>query len=243
MTSLTLDNVWKRYGDNVVLKGIDLDVSPHSVVSLIGSSGSGKSTVLRCINLLDSIDDGAIRLGHEDITDPGVDPDAVRKRMGMVFQQFNLFPHLTVLQNLTLAPRKVHKLRRHDALDKAMDLLRRVGLADKAESYPDRLSGGQQQRAALARSLMTDPELILLDEVTSALDPELIGEVLDIVGDLSRQGMTMVMATHEMAFARQVSDQVCFLDAGRVVEKGGPEQVFGAPQQTRTRQFLSRVKS
>jgi polar amino acid transport system ATP-binding protein len=243
MSSVTLDGVWKAFDDHVVLRGIDLEVDSHSVASLIGSSGSGKSTLLRCINLLDTVDDGTIRLGGEDITDPKVDPDKVRKRVGMVFQQFNLFPHMTVRDNLTLAPRRVHGIARAAAEEKAATLLARVGLSDKASSYPDRLSGGQQQRAALARSLMADPEVILLDEITSALDPELVGEVLDIIRDLKSGGMTMIMATHEMAFAREVSDQVCFLDQGRIIERGTPDQVFGDPQVDRTRAFLRRVRA
>ncbi len=243
MSSVSLDGVWKAFDDHVVLRGIDLEVDSHSVASLIGSSGSGKSTLLRCINLLDTVDDGTIRLGDEDITDPKVDPDKVRKRVGMVFQQFNLFPHMTVRDNLTLAPRRVHGVARAAAEEKAAALLARVGLSDKASSYPDRLSGGQQQRAALARSLMTDPEVILLDEITSALDPELVGEVLDIIRDLKSGGMTMIMATHEMAFAREVSDQVCFLDQGRIIERGTPDQVLGNPQVERTRAFLRRVRA
>jgi polar amino acid transport system ATP-binding protein len=243
MTEVRLDGVWKAYGTHVVLRGIDLTVKSHSVVTLIGSSGSGKSTILRCMNLLDTVDDGVITLDGEEITDPRVNPDRVRQRIGMVFQQFNLFPHMTVLDNLTLAPRRVQKSRRSDAEDKAVALLARVGLRDKADSYPDRLSGGQQQRAALARALMTDPEVVLLDEITSALDPELVGEVLDMIRDLKAGGMTLVMATHEMAFAREVSDQVCFLDQGVIFERGGPEQIFGAPQAERTRQFLRRVMS
>lgn len=241
VSEVRLDGVWKAYGDHVVLGGIDLTVDSHTVVTLIGSSDSGKSTMLRCMNLLDTVDDGVITLGGDDITDPRVDPDQVRQRIGMVFQQFNLFPHMTVLDNLTLAPRRVQKMTRAAATDKAMTLLNRVGLQDKAESYPDRLSGGQQQRAALARSLMTDPEVMLLDEVTSALDPELVGEVLDMIRGLKDGGMTLVMATHEMAFAREVSDQVCFLDKGVIVERGTPEQFFADPQTDRTRQFLRRV--
>jgi polar amino acid transport system ATP-binding protein len=241
MSSVTLEGVWKAFDEHVVLRGIDLEIDSDSVVSLIGSSGSGKSTLLRCINLLDTVDDGTIRLAGEDITDPKVDPDKVRKRVGMVFQQFNLFPHMTVMENLTLAPRRVHGIARAAAEEKATALLARVGLSDKATSYPDRLSGGQQQRAALARSLMTDPEVILLDEITSALDPELVGEVLDIIRDLKTGGMTMIMATHEMAFAREVSDQVCFLDQGRIIERGTPDQVLDRPREERTRAFLSKV--
>jgi polar amino acid transport system ATP-binding protein len=241
MSEVRLAGVWKTYGDHAVLRGVDLLVESHTVVTLIGSSGSGKSTILRCIDLLDTVDDGVILLGGDDITDPRVDADKVRQRIGIVFQQFNLFPHMTVLDNLTLAPRRVQRRKADEARDKAMTLLARVGLADKATSYPDRLSGGQQQRAALARSLMTDPEVMLLDEVTSALDPELVGEVLDMVRDLKSGGMTLVMATHEMAFAREVSDQVCFLDRGVIAERGAPEQIFDDPRNNRTRQFLSRV--
>jgi polar amino acid transport system ATP-binding protein len=224
-----------------VLMGIDLEVELHQVVALIGSSGSGKSTLLRCINLLERVDDGRIWLGDDDITEPSVRPDQVRRRIGMVFQAFNLFPHLTVLQNVTLAARKVHGMKRGPATAKADELLERFGLAGRGSSYPDRLSGGQQQRVAFARSLMTDPEVLLLDEVTSALDPELVGEILAIIRDLKAGGMTMVMATHEMQFCREVADQVCFLDAGRILERGAPSRVFTAPQENRTREFLHRV--
>jgi polar amino acid transport system ATP-binding protein len=226
----------------VVLRDLDLDVEPHDVVCLIGASGSGKSTLLRCLNLLETTDDGTIEFAGEDITDPRVDARAVRSRMGLVFQAYNLFPHMTVLDNLTLAPRKVHGLSRAEAESRARDLLDRFGLADKAAEHPDRLSGGQQQRAALARALVTDPSLVLLDEVTSALDPELVGEVLDIVRDLAQGGMTMVLATHEMAFAREVASRVCFLDGGVILEQGPPEQIFAAPAHERTRQFLRRVR-
>jgi polar amino acid transport system ATP-binding protein len=231
----------KAYGPAVVLDDLDLDVDRHEVVVLIGASGSGKSTLLRCIDLLEEVDDGVVELEGRDITDPRVDADAVRARMGIVFQSFNLFPHLTVLDNVTLAPRKVHGVTREEAEDRALAVLDRVGLADKARAHPDQLSGGQQQRAAIARVLVNDPVLLLLDEVTSALDPELVGEVLAMLRDLSADGMTMVLATHEMGFARQVADQVCFLHAGRVLERGAPEQVLGDPVHDRTRQFLRRV--
>jgi polar amino acid transport system ATP-binding protein len=239
---LRVSGLRKAYGDKVVLRDLDLDVEPHDVVCLIGASGSGKSTLLRCLNLLETTDDGTIEVAGEDLTDPRVDARAVRSRMGLVFQAYNLFPHMTVLDNLTLAPRKVHGLSRADAESRARDLLDRFGLADKAAEHPDRLSGGQQQRAALARALVTDPSLVLLDEVTSALDPELVGEVLDIVRDLAQGGMTMVLATHEMAFAREVASRVCFLDGGVILEQGPPEQIFAAPEHERTRQFLRRVR-
>jgi polar amino acid transport system ATP-binding protein len=239
---LRVSGLRKAYGDKVVLRDLDLDVGPHDVVCLIGTSGSGKSTLLRCLNLLETTDDGTIEFAGEDITDPRVDARAVRSRMGLVFQAYNLFPHMTVLDNLTLAPRKVHGLSRAEAESRARDLLDRFGLGDKAAEHPDRLSGGQQQRAALARALVTDPSLVLLDEVTSALDPELVGEVLDIVRDLAQGGMTMVLATHEMAFAREVASRVCFLDGGVILEQGPPEQIFAAPAHERTRQFLRRVR-
>jgi polar amino acid transport system ATP-binding protein len=241
MTAVRLQGVYKQYGDRVVLKGIDLEVRPHDVVALIGSSGSGKSTLLRCVNLLERVDDGQIWLGDDDITEISVKPDRVRRRIGMVFQSFNLFPHLTVLQNVTLAARKVHGMGRAMANDKATELLDRFGLEGRGSSYPDRLSGGQQQRVAFARSLMTDPEVLLLDEVTSALDPELVGDVLEIIRSLKAGGMTMVMASHEMQFCREVADQVCFLDAGRILERGSPSQVFTHPREARTREFLHRV--
>jgi polar amino acid transport system ATP-binding protein len=238
---LRLSGVYKEFGGHVVLRGVDLEVEPHDVVALIGASGSGKSTLLRCINLLETVDDGEIWLGDTEITAVRTDADVVRRDVGMVFQAFNLFPHMSVLQNVTLASRKVLRMRRGVAEAKAMELLTRFGLADKARSYPDRLSGGQQQRVAFARSLMTDPALLLLDEVTSALDPELVGEVLSIIRDLKAGGMTMVMATHEMQFCREVADVVCFLDDGWIVERGSPEQVLGDPAEERTRAFLRRV--
>ncbi|MEU2629863.1 amino acid ABC transporter ATP-binding protein [Kitasatospora sp. NPDC007106] len=238
---LELQEVRKAYGPHVVLHSVDLVVPAHSVTVLIGASGSGKSTLLRCANLLEEVDDGAVLLDGEEITDPETDQDAVRRRIGVVFQQYNLFPHMTVLENITLAPRRVHRLSRSDAETRARELLHRLGLADRAGDYPDRLSGGQQQRVAIARALATDPRLLLLDEITAALDPELVGEVLAVVRDLKEQGMTMVVSTHEMDFAREVADQVCFLDAGTVLERGTPEQVLGDPQQERTRRFLHRI--
>ena len=238
---LSIDKVRKVFGSSVVLSDLSLDVDEHEVVALIGASGSGKSTLLRCVNLLTEVDDGTIHLDGEDITDPRVDPDRVRRRIGMVFQSFNLFPHMTVLANITLAPTRVYRRSAADAKDQAMEWLGRVGLADKADSYPDRLSGGQQQRVAIVRALVNSPRLLLLDEVTSALDPELVGEVLAMIRDLKGDGMTLVLATHEMGFARQVADQVVFLDGGRVRESGPPERVLGDPTEPRTRQFLARI--
>jgi polar amino acid transport system ATP-binding protein len=238
---LRLSNVWKQYGSHAVLKGINLSVETHQVVCLIGASGSGKSTLLRCIDLLEQVDDGQIWLGDEDITEPGVDANRARRRIGMVFQSYNLFPHLTVLDNVTLAPRHVHKKSRGDAEAAAMRLLERFGLADKARDHPDKLSGGQQQRVAVVCAMATDPQVMLFDEVTSALDPELVGEVLDVIRGLKQGGMTMVIATHEMAFARDVADAVCFLDDGVLLEQGPPAQIFSAPEQRRTREFLTRV--
>jgi polar amino acid transport system ATP-binding protein len=231
----------KAYGDKVVLRDIDLEVEPNDVICLIGSSGSGKSTLLRCLNLLETVDDGAIFFEGSEITDPRVDARAVRRRMGMVFQAYNLFPHLTVLENVTLAPRQVHGVARRSAEAAAHELLARFGLAEKAAAHPDQLSGGQQQRAAIVRALATGPSLLLLDEVTSALDPELVGEVLDIIRDLAAAGTTMVLATHEMAFARDVATKVCFLDGGAILEQGPPSEIFAAPVHERTRQFLRRV--
>lgn len=231
----------KCYGDKVVLDDVSLTVQPHDVICLIGSSGSGKSTLLRCLNLLEDIDDGVIRFEGDEISDPRVDARDVRKRIGMVFQAYNLFPHLTVLDNCTLAPRQVHGVRRSEAEDRARELLARFGLADQAEKHPDRLSGGQQQRAALVRALCTHPTLLLLDEITAALDPELVGEVLEIVRAEAERGMTMVLATHEMAFAREVATKVCFLDQGRILEQGLPSEIFSNPREERTRQFLRRV--
>ena len=241
MSLLALEGVRKSFGKNVVLQDIDLTVERGQCVVLIGASGSGKSTLLRCVNLLEVVDDGRITLDGDDITDPRIDADAVRARMGVVFQAYNLFPHLSVVDNITLAPIRVHGLPRGEARDKAMAMLDRVGLRDRAGARPDDLSGGQQQRVAIARALVNDPTLMLLDEVTSALDPELVGEVLDLLRSLTQEGMTMILNTHEMGFAREVADTVCFLDGGVIHEQGPPEQVLGDPREERTRQFLSRV--
>lgn len=238
---LRMESVRKAFGGTVVLRDIDLEVAPHTVTALIGASGSGKSTLLRCANLLEEIDDGAIWLDDEEITDPRADQDAVRRRIGVVFQAYNLFPHMTVLENITLAPRRVHGVARAETEDRARELLERLGLGAKAGEYPDRLSGGQQQRVAIVRALAVRPRLLLLDEITAALDPELVGEVLTVVRDLKGEGMTMVLATHEMGFAREVADQVCFLDGGVVLERGSAEQVFGDSRQERTRRFLRRI--
>ena len=241
MSLLSLESVRKSFGDNVVLRDIDLTIEPGECVVLIGASGSGKSTLLRCVNLLEVVDDGRITLEGEDITDPRVDADAVRARMGVVFQAYNLFPHLSVLDNITLAPVRVHKVARDEAVERARAMLDRVGLGDRASARPDELSGGQQQRVAIARALVNDPTLMLLDEVTSALDPELVGEVLDLLRSLTDEGMTMILNTHEMGFARQVADTVCFLHDGVIHEQGPPAQVLGDPREERTRQFLSRI--
>lgn len=239
---LRLTGIRKSFGDTEVLKGIDLAVNTHEVVALIGASGSGKSTLLRTVNLLERIDDGQVFLRGVDISDPRAKVDSVRARIGIVFQHFNLFPHMSVLDNVTLASRKVLGVSRADAEERGRMLLARVGLGEKAGDYPDRLSGGQQQRAAIARSIATEPELLLLDEITSALDPELVGEVLDLVRQLKDSGTTIVMATHEMAFARDVANRVVFLDAGLIAEQGPPAQVFGDPREQRTREFLSRFR-
>ncbi|WP_232660974.1 amino acid ABC transporter ATP-binding protein [Pseudonocardia sp. TRM90224] len=231
----------KRYGTTTVLDGIDIAVGAHQVVTVIGASGSGKSTLLRCVDLLDEVDDGQILLDGVDISDPRADAAAAQRRMAIVFQAFNLFPHMTAVDNISLAPRVVHKVDPGEAHEKALDLLHRVGLDGFADAYPDRLSGGQQQRVAIARALAVRPRLLLLDEITSALDPELVGEVLAIVKEVARGGMTILMATHEMGFAKQVSDQVVFLDEGKVCESGPPERVLGDPTHPRTRQFLARV--
>jgi polar amino acid transport system ATP-binding protein len=236
-----ISHLRKAYGSHVVLDDFSLSVAPHECVVLIGASGSGKSTLLRCVNLLEVVDDGVITLQGNDITDPRVDVDKVRTQVGIVFQAFNLFPHLRVLDNVTLAPRKVHGIAREEAEERAMTMLERVGLRDKARSYPDELSGGQQQRVAIARALVNDPVLMLFDEVTSALDPELVAEVLAMLRDLKTEGMTMLVATHEMGFAREVADEVCFLDGGRVLERGPAAQVLEAPAQARTQQFLRRI--
>jgi polar amino acid transport system ATP-binding protein len=243
MTSpkLELRSVAKAFDATPVLHDIDLRLAPHDVVCLIGASGSGKSTLLKCVNLLVPIDAGAIFFDGGEISAPEVNPNTVRKSMGIVFQAFNLFPHMKVIDNITLAPRKVHGVSRDEADARAFALLERFGLADKAADYPDRLSGGQQQRVAVVRALAVEPELMLLDEVTSALDPELIAEVLDVIREVKAMGMTMLIATHEMGFARDVADRVCFLDAGVILEQGPPAQIFSDPQQPRTRQFLQRI--
>lgn len=230
----------KSFGDKEVLRGVDVSLARNEVVALIGASGSGKSTLLRCLGLLEPIDDGQILLAGADISDPRVDANAVRARLGAVFQSYNLFPHLSVLDNVTLASRVVHRVPRREAEARARELLARIGLADKAGEHPDRLSGGQQQRAAIIRAIATDPEVLLLDEITSALDPELVGEVLELVRDLAVAGSTILMATHEMAFARDVADRVVFLDQGVIIEEGAPSEVFAAPREPRTRAFLSR---
>jgi polar amino acid transport system ATP-binding protein len=238
---LDVRGVVKAFGSNLVLRGVDVAVAEHQVVALIGGSGSGKSTLLRCASLLETVDDGQVLLDGEDVTDPRVDADAVRRRLGVVFQAYNLFPHLSVLDNVTLAPTVVHGRSRADAREEAMALLERVDLADKAGEYPDRLSGGQQQRVAIVRALAVRPRVLLLDEITSALDPELVGEVLRVVREVAEQGMTILMATHEMGFAKQVADTIAFLDAGVVLESGPPAQVLADPREARTRQFLARV--
>ncbi|WP_433369858.1 amino acid ABC transporter ATP-binding protein [Streptosporangium sp. CA-115845] len=241
MSLLSIEGLWKNYRGHSVLRGIDLEVDPHEVVCLIGASGSGKSTLLRCVNLLETADDGTIRLDGEEITDARADLNDVRKRMGIVFQAFNLFPHMTVLDNITLAPRKAHGVGRRQAEQQARDLLDRFGLADRAGAYPDQLSGGQQQRVAIIRALATQPRLMLLDEVTSALDPALVKEVLGIIRELKEGGMTMVLTTHEMGFCREIADTVCFLDGGVLLERGTPEQIFTDPREARTREFVQSV--
>jgi polar amino acid transport system ATP-binding protein len=238
---LSLRDVYKSFGATQVLRGIDLDVAPGEVITLIGASGSGKSTLLRCTNLLEPIDDGAILLDGVDIAEPGLDPDPVRRRIGMIFQSFNLFPHMRVVDNVAIGPRKVLGVDKATARNEARELLVRLGLEARIDAFPDQLSGGQQQRVAIARSLAMSPEVMLLDEITSALDPELVGEVLDVVRDLKATGMTMLFATHEMAFARDISDRVCFLHQGEILEEGPPDQVFDAPVHERTHQFLERV--
>ncbi len=239
--ALRIEQLHKSFGNLAVLRGIDLDVREHEVVCLIGASGSGKSTLLRCINLLERIDHGRIVVGGEEITGPKVAVDRVRRHIGIVFQAFNLFPHMRVIDNVSLAPRRVLGRPRAAAEAEAHTLLARFGLDDKAHEYPDRLSGGQQQRVAIVRALAMQPRLLLLDEVTSALDPELIAEVLDVIRELAASGMTMVIATHEMGFARDIADRVCFLDAGRILEEGTPDQIFRGPREARTQQFLQRV--
>jgi polar amino acid transport system ATP-binding protein len=239
--AIRLEGVHKSFDGLEVLKGIDLALDEHEVVCLIGASGSGKSTLLRCINLLERVDAGRIWVHGEDITAHGVDQNAIRRRVGIVFQAFNLFPHMTVLRNVSLAPMKVLRHPREAAEANARELLARFGLADKAEDYPDRLSGGQQQRVAIVRALAMDPDVLLLDEITSALDPELVAEVLDVIRELAGQGMTMVIATHEMHFARDVSNRVCFLDGGRILEEGPPDRMFSDPTNERTKRFLDRI--
>ncbi|MEY3606668.1 MAG: hypothetical protein RL289_848 [Actinomycetota bacterium] len=241
MNVLEVKNLRKSFEENVVINDLSLSVPDHTATVLIGASGSGKSTLLRCINLLDTIDDGSIYLDGKEISDPEINVDEVRKNLGMVFQSFNLFPHMSVLDNITLSPIRVHKVSKSQARDEAMTLLRRFDLADKADQYPDRLSGGQQQRVAIIRSIAVKPRLLLLDEVTSALDPVLVNEVLSIVRDLKADGMAMVLATHEMGFATQVADEVCFLKDGNIIERGPASQVISAPQEAETKDFLRRV--
>ena len=236
-----LEGVTKRFDENTVLDEVDLRVAEHEVVCLIGASGSGKSTLLRCINLLERVQAGTIVVDGQTVTDGKVDVNALRRKIGIVFQAYNLFPHMTVLQNVTLAPRQIRKLSKKQANERAYELLERIGLQDKADAYPDRLSGGQQQRVAIVRALAMDPTLMLLDEITSALDPQLVSEVLQLVRGLSEVGMTMIIATHEMSFAREVANKICFLDAGRILEEGPPDQIFGDPREPRTREFLARV--
>ena len=241
MSALKLEGVRKSFGEHEVLRGIDLELDDHEVVCLIGASGSGKSTLLRCVNLLEPLDSGRIFLGGEEITRRGVDVNAVRRRIGIVFQAFNLVPHMTVLRNVTLALRDVLKLPRAEAEARALELLARFGLEDRRDEYPDRLSGGQQQRVAIVRALAMRPELMLLDEVTSALDPELVAEVLNVIRELAEGGMTMLIATHEMGFARDIASRVCFLDDGLILEQGLPQEILTNPKQPRTQQFLERI--
>jgi polar amino acid transport system ATP-binding protein len=238
---VSLEGVTKRFGDLTVLRSVDLSVDLHQVVCLIGASGSGKSTLLRCVNLLEKVDEGTITVDGQTITDGKADVNALRRKIGIVFQAYNLFPHMTVLENVTLAPIKARGLSRGKAREEARELVSRIGLLDKADEYPDRLSGGQQQRVAIVRALAMNPSLMLLDEITSALDPQLVSEVLELVSELADTGMTMIVATHEMSFARECASKVCFLDAGVILEEGPPEQIFTNPQQERTRVFLSRV--
>jgi polar amino acid transport system ATP-binding protein len=239
--ALRLENVHKSFGDNAVLRGVDLSLAAHDVICLIGASGSGKSTMLRCINLLEPINAGRILIEGDVVTAPGVDANVVRRRVGIVFQAFNLFPHMTVLRNVTLGPREVLRMDERHAADRATDLLARFGLADKRDEYPERLSGGQQQRVAIVRALAMSPQILLLDEITSALDPELVAEVLNLVRELAAGGMTMLIATHEMGFARDIADRVCFLDEGVIIEEGPPSAIFSSPKEPRTQQFLQRI--
>jgi polar amino acid transport system ATP-binding protein len=241
--ALEIEGLRKSFGTNLVLDGIDLSVGEHEVTCLIGASGSGKSTLLRCINLLEPVDAGRIAVAGEEITRRGVDVNRVRRRIGIVFQAYNLFPHMSVLENVTLAPRLALHQGRRDAEEQARSLLDRFGLSDKVEAYPDHLSGGQQQRVAIVRALAMQPRLMLLDEVTSALDPELVAEVLEVIGELAAGGMTMLIATHEMGFARDIATRVCFLDGGVILEQGSPEQMFGSPREPRTQEFLQRIVS
>jgi polar amino acid transport system ATP-binding protein len=236
-----IEGLHKSFGDLQVLRGVDLEVADHEVICLIGASGSGKSTLLRCVNLIEPIDAGRIVVEGDEITAPDVDVNAIRRRIGIVFQSFNLFPHMSVLRNITLAPTKVVGTPAAQAEAEARELLDRFGLAEKADEYPDRLSGGQQQRVAIMRALAMQPDIMLLDEVTSALDPELVAEVLDVIRELAAAGMTMLIATHEMGFARDIATRVCFLDEGVIAEQGPPARIFGDPQRDRTRQFLARI--
>ena len=239
--ALRIEGLHKSFGDLEVLRGIDLVIAEHEVVCLIGASGSGKSTLLRCVNLLEEIDAGRIVVASEEITAPKVDVDRIRRRIGIVFQAFNLFPHMSVLDNVALAPRRVLRKPRREADADALALLERFGLADKRAEFPDRLSGGQQQRVAIVRALAMQPDLLLLDEITSALDPELVAEVLDVIRELAAGGMTMVIATHEMGFARDIANRVCFLDGGRILEEGPPDRIFSDPREERTQRFLQRI--
>ena len=241
MAKLELRNVVKRFGDVTVCNGVNLDVEEGQMICLIGASGAGKSTLLRCINLLEYTEDGEIFLDGEDIAIPGLDPQAARKKIGMVFQNFNLFPHMTALENAMLAPRRVYRKSRLDLEGDVRSLFTRFGLADRMKNYPDQLSGGQQQRVAIIRALAMRPEVMLFDEITSALDPQLVGEVLDVLLQLKNQGMTMVLATHEMQFARQAADKICFLKDGKIIEEGTPDQIFGAPKHVATKEFLART--
>ena len=239
--AISIEGVHKSFGKVMVLKGVDVEVPESNAVCLIGASGSGKSTLLRCVNLLEPVDSGRILVHGDDITSYEVDANRVRRRIGIVFQAFNLFPHMNVLENVTLGPRKALRTPKRDAEDRATELLARFGLADRRNEYPDRLSGGQQQRVAIVRALAMEPDIMLFDEVTSALDPELVGEVLGVIRDLAQTGMTMLIATHEMGFAREIADHVCFLDQGRILEQGPPERIFTAPEEPRTQEFLRRI--
>jgi polar amino acid transport system ATP-binding protein len=240
-SAVVLERVVKSFGKLQVLSGIDLEVEEHEVVCLIGASGSGKSTLLRCVNLIEPVNSGRILIHDEEITARDVDANRIRRGIGIVFQAFNLFPHMSVLDNVTIAPRKALGASKRDANERGVELLTQFGLADKRDEYPDRLSGGQQQRVAIVRALAMEPDIMLLDEVTSALDPELVGEVLGVIRDLAQSGMTMLIATHEMGFAREIADRVCFLDQGRILEQGPPDRIFTEPVQARTQEFLRRI--